>query len=173
MARRRGDHRLTSGACGVAMLAALAGLCDNGLAKDVPFAYPEPRADQVDASSLISLANIMSILQLRHIKLWYAGRARDWALVDFELDRIVEDLRRAATLYTGIPVPHIIATVGPIETMREAVKRKDQKAFDQGYAAMTASCNACHIAGQVGFIRLQTPTVFPFTDQAIGEKTPR
>jgi len=75
------------------------------LADDVPFATPPlPRLGQPDTSNLVSLGDIMIETQWRHIKLWYAGRSGDWDLVDYEVDRVIESLRRAANLYDNIPV---------------------------------------------------------------------
>ena len=53
---------------------------------DVPFASPgRPAPGQPDTSNLTSLADIMGVTQLRHIKLWYAGRAGNWQLTKYEL----------------------------------------------------------------------------------------
>ena len=69
----------------------------SALAQDVPFAEPPaPRAGQTDALSIPSLGDIMVDTQLRHIKLWYSGRAENWDLVKYELARISESLRKAA-----------------------------------------------------------------------------
>jgi hypothetical protein len=70
------------------------------VADDVPFASPgRPAPGQPDTSNLTSLADIMGVTQLRHIKLWYAGRAGNWQLTKYELARISESLIRAALLF--------------------------------------------------------------------------
>lgn len=133
---------------------------------DVPFAAPTlPRPGQPDTSNLVSLGDIMSETQLRHIKLWYAGRSGDWDLVHYEIDRITESLRRAATLYTNIPVDDVKSAGDPLVGMREAAATKNTKEFTQKYSDLTAACNACHLDGHVGFIRIQTPTSSPFSDE--------
>jgi hypothetical protein len=64
--------------------------------KTVPFAEPPSRQPgQIETSLLPSLGDIMVDTQLRHIKLWYAGRARNWDLANYELDRIGESLTKA------------------------------------------------------------------------------
>jgi hypothetical protein len=71
--------------------------------KTVPFAEPPTRQPgQLEPSLLPSLGDIMVDTQLRHIKLWYAGRARNWDLANYELDRIAESLTKAAILYMNI-----------------------------------------------------------------------
>ena len=63
----------------------------------------------------------MGETQLRHIKLWYAGSSGDWDLVRYEVDRIMESLRRAATLYTNIPIEYVESAADPLIGMRDAV----------------------------------------------------
>jgi hypothetical protein len=43
---------------------------------DVPFAAPSfPRPGQPDTSNVVTLGDIMAETQLRHIKLWFAGKS--------------------------------------------------------------------------------------------------
>jgi hypothetical protein len=138
-------------------------------AAESPFAAAPPvRLDKPEASNLSSLGDIMGQTQLRHIKLWYAGRSEAWDLVDYELDRISESLVRAAVSYTNIPVEFIQRAEQPLAGMRTAIATKDELKFTQSYADLTAACNACHQAGRVGFIRIQTPTSSPFSDEVLG-----
>lgn len=133
---------------------------------DVPFAAPSaPEPGRPDTADLVSLGDIMGETQLRHIKLWYAGKSGDWGLVNYEVDRIAESLRRAANLYINIPMEYIKPAADPIAKMRAAVTGKNTKAFIEGYADLTTACNACHVAGHVGFIRIQTPISSPFSDE--------
>lgn len=136
---------------------------------DVPFAAPPlPRLGEPDTSSLVSLGDIMGETQLRHIKLWYAGKSGDWDLVHYEVDQITESLSRSAALYTNIPVDYIKLAADPIVGMRKAIATKSSKEFMQSYSDLTAACNACHLAAHVGFIRIQTPTSSPFSDEVFG-----
>jgi hypothetical protein len=47
----------------------------------------------------------------------------------------------------------------------EAAKARDYSGYTKAFDELTAGCNGCHAAGQVGFIRIQTPTSSPFSDQ--------
>ena len=135
-------------------------------ADEVPFASPPLSGDaEPDLRNVVNLGDIMGQTQMRHIKLWYAGDSGNWRLVDYEIDRISESLTRAATLYTNIPIEFVAAAFKPIAEMRSAAATKDQRAFVRGYANLTKACNVCHEAGGVGFIRIQTPTSMPFTDE--------
>jgi hypothetical protein len=135
-----------------------------------PFATPrDAQAGQADIANLISLGDIMGDTQLRHIKLWYAGKSDDWDLAGYELNRISESLRRAGILYVNIPVELIRSAGKPLVRMREAISSRNEQEFIRSYTDLTAACNACHQVGGVGFIQIQTPTFSPFTDEVFGK----
>ena len=112
------------------------------------------------------LGDIMTTIQMRHIKLWFAGKLENWDLADYELSQIRQSLEDAATLYSGIPVEYVGATVDPIKAIDAAIKAKDGAKFTKGYAALTTACNACHQGIGRGFISIQVPTASPFSDQS-------
>jgi hypothetical protein len=121
-----------------------------------------------------ALADIMSAVQWRHIKLWFAGKRQNWDLASYELRQIKTSLEDAANLYRGIPVEHVAATVDPILTLGTAIETKDSARFVKGFNALTAACNACHEGIGRGFIIIQTPTASPFSDQSFAPpKTPQ
>jgi hypothetical protein len=45
------------------------------------------------------LGEIMTLTQMRHSKLWFAGQASNWQLATYELDEIREGLKDAATFH--------------------------------------------------------------------------
>ena len=135
------------------------------LGEDAPFASPSPSHH---GSDLVDLGDIMVLTQLRHTKLWYAGKLKDWALVRYEIDRISESLVKAALLYTNIPVENVQAVAAPLTGLREAAANKDTEKFIRSYSELTAACNSCHSAGNVGFIHMQTPSSPAFTDEVYG-----
>jgi hypothetical protein len=47
------------------------------------------------------LGDIMGKIQLRHIKLWFAGKLANWELATYETDEIRASLEQAADLYRG------------------------------------------------------------------------
>ncbi|ACA17304.1 conserved hypothetical protein [Methylobacterium sp. 4-46] len=128
-----------------------------------PFA--EPRSVQTPDWSLLSLANIMQLIQSRHIKLWYAGRAQDWDLINFESDHISDDLTSAAMLYKNIPLEFVSNANRALARLKKAAKERNIQGLQAAYADLTTSCNSCHAAGGVAFIRIQPPTHMPFTNQ--------
>ncbi len=132
-------------------------------ADDVPFA--QRPAGQPNVAELRRLGDTMGLIQLRHIKLWFAGKSENWPLVKYEIDQIRDALVEAAMHYQNIPVEFVIAGAKPLRTMQDAASSQDEKTFQQGFADLTAACNSCHQAGQVGFITIRQPTSWPFADQ--------
>jgi hypothetical protein len=126
-----------------------------------PFAEPAAKSE----ASLLSLADVMGLTQWRHIKLWYAIKAKNWDLLDYELGTLAVTFERAAALYHNIPLEFVGAVMEPLAAMREAVSIKSNIKFEAGFARLTDACNACHRAAQVGFIVIQTPTYSPLSDQ--------
>ena len=113
-----------------------------------------------------SLGDIMGSIQLRHVKLWFAGRSGNWELAAYELEHIRTGLEQAAILYHGIPEAYVGATVDPIKTINAAIKAKDGSEFVKGFDEFTAACNACHQGIGRAFIIIQRPTTSPFSDQS-------
>jgi hypothetical protein len=156
--------KMTTFACAIVLT-----MSSQVLAEDVPFAEPPPsRMTDTDAWGAPKLGDVMIDMQLRHIKLWYAGKAANWALAAYELERMRETIGKAAVLYRNIPVAYITSMDDPLRDMRSAIASKDQAKFSRGYLAFTGACNACHAGGGVGFIHIQAPTSSPFSDENYG-----
>jgi hypothetical protein len=111
------------------------------------------------------LADIMNGLQVRHLKLYFAARAQNWELADFELRLIRAGLAEAAVLYSGLPVTNIITLAAPVQTLSDAVKAKDERKFMDGFGQLTSGCNACHQTMDRKFIVIASPTGQPVTNQ--------
>jgi hypothetical protein len=107
----------------------------------------------------------MNTLQLRHLKLYFAGRAQNWELADFELRRLREGLAEAALLYSGIPATNVTTMATPIQSIAEAIKAKNVRKFTDALGQFTDGCNACHQAMGRKFIVIRLPTEQPFTNQ--------
>ncbi|MDR3464607.1 MAG: hypothetical protein P4M07_01555 [Xanthobacteraceae bacterium] len=112
------------------------------------------------------LGDIMGATQLRHIKLSFAGKLRNWALAAYELDQIKTSFQDAATLYPGIPITDMTIVADPVQRLSSAIEAKDGPKFDRAFAALTDACNACHRAIDRGFIVVQVPAASPFSNQS-------
>ena len=133
--------------------------------EDIPFATaPELRPTSNNAY-VPSLNEIMQVVQIEHIKLWQAGSANNWRLAAFEADQIRDTFLRTAIFYERIPANYVVAVAAPLKEIKNASAAGDRRAYDAGYAKLTATCNACHQAAHVGFIVVVTPNSSPVADQ--------
>jgi hypothetical protein len=140
------------------------------LGGEVPFAAPPPSIPGQPNTYVAPLADIMGRIQLRHMKLWEAIKHRNWDLLDFELELTKDSFGNAVILYRNIPVEFIVAAGKPLAEMQKAAKAKDSSQLERSYAELTAACNACHKAADVGFIVIKTPASSPFGDQEFSPK---
>ena len=118
---------------------------------------PAPAAD------VPGLGEIMTLQQLRHIKLWFAGRAGNWPLADYELGELNEGFEDIAKLLGGDTVDKMVGT--PMKTLQKAVGERHRAAFFTAYDSLSAGCNNCHRTLDHAFIAIQRPTALPYTDQ--------
>jgi hypothetical protein len=123
------------------------------------------------------LGEIMTLTQMRHAKIWFAGQAQNWPLVDYELDELQEgfdDVVKFHPTHKDAPLP-LSALVpkmmdSPIKDLRQAAKAGDLAAFTAAYDALTAACNSCHEATNFGFNVVQRPTQAWFGNQSFAPR---
>jgi hypothetical protein len=118
------------------------------------------------------LGEIMTLTQMRHVKLWFAGQDANWPLATYELDELNEGLDDAATFHpthkdAELPIPQLIDKImkAPIDQLEEAVKAQDVERFTKAFDALTEGCNSCHQATKFGFNVVTRPTANPYTNQ--------
>ena len=135
------------------------------MAEEVPFATP--RYDRNPSESAVgTLANIMATVQLRHIKLWFAGKAKNWDLVNYEAQKLLDDFFVTAGFYQNLPIEDVVLADKPLRGLMEAAKKKDYSLYAKAFDELTAGCNSCHVAGQIAYIKIQVPKSSPFSDQS-------
>ena len=103
----------------------------------------------------------MTAIQLRHMKLWFAGKALNWELAAYELRQLDTGLMEAATLYPGIPVSDVTTMARPAKSIADAIEARDGRRFAKAVGELTDGCNACHQSVGRGFIVMRTPTEQP------------
>ncbi len=112
------------------------------------------------------LGELMGAVQVRHVKLWFAGKAQNWELADFELRQLKAGLVESALLYSGIPVTNVTTLEGPLKSVSEAITTKDGHKFARAVGELTDGCNSCHQSMGRGFILMRIPAEDqPFGDQ--------
>ena len=112
------------------------------------------------------LGDIMVTIQVRHVKAWYAGKAANWDLAEFEMRQLKANLLDAALLYAGIPISNITTMATPLKAVEGAIAAKDTKLFSKTFADFSAGCNGCHASMGRSFVVIRVPTEpHPFGDQ--------
>lgn len=127
-------------------------------------------AETSSTSYLPGLGEIMSATQMRHAKIWFAGKAGNWELAHYELDELREGLDDAVKLhpdFKGVPVSAMLEhfTARPLADLDTAVAAQDRAGFSRAYDSLSAACNGCHQAAGHGYIVIKRPGASPFTDQ--------
>jgi hypothetical protein len=127
---------------------------------------------QAPAAYAPGLGEIMTLQQMRHTKLWLAGEAGNWGLAAYEVKELGEgfdDVLAFHPTHEESPVapkdaiPRIMTV--PLADVRAAVEKKDQKAFEPAFDALTKGCNDCHQATNFGFNVVQRPIGNPYPNQ--------
>jgi len=133
-------------------------------------------ADKPDNASRLyvpGLGETMGATQMRHLKLWYAGEAGNWALADYELDEIEEGFADIVRYHpdehkdSPYPLKQLVPrfTTEPVARLRTAISNQNRRDFTTAYDALTRSCNACHAATLFSFNIVTRPTANPYSNQ--------
>ncbi len=112
------------------------------------------------------LGELMDAVQMRHVKLWFAGKAQNWELAEYELRQLKAGLVESAMLYSGIPVTNVTTLEGPLRLISAAITAKDAHKFAKAVSELTDGCNSCHESMGRGFIAMRIPT----EDQPLGDQ---
>ncbi len=118
------------------------------------------------------LGEIMSFTQMRHVKLWFAGEARNWPLASYEVDELEEGLADAMRFHpehegAARPLTELVPefTAGPVLALRGAIRDESQAGFVAAFDSLTEGCNGCHAAAAFSFNVITRPSANPFSNQ--------
>lgn len=123
---------------------------------------PPPQAASEPAPP--SLDDIMVLQQMRHIKLWFAGRSGNWPLADYEVGELKDGFEDVNGLLGGDIVEKAVGA--PLAALEKAVNDKDRAAFTAAFDKLSAGCNSCHHTLDHAFISIQRPTLLPYSNQS-------
>lgn len=135
------------------------------LAAGVAWAQQSKQADSAadEPENLPRLSEMMVQQQMRHIKLWFAGDAGNWALADYELDQLKDGFDDIAKLLGGDLAQQHLG--GALSQLEKSIDAKDHGAFVSAFDSLSSGCNACHGTLDHAFIVIQRPTLLPYSDQ--------
>ena len=118
-----------------------------------------------------AMDDLMTMLvQPRHIKLYYAGQAKNWTLAAFELNELrgaLARIGRTIPTYRNIGVDTAVAAIfaDQMKAVDAAIKAADLAQFGASYEAMTGACNDCHKGMEHPFIAIKIPDASNYPDQ--------
>jgi hypothetical protein len=138
-----------------------------------PAPVPAPAAPPVAAGPkayVPGLEQFMNVILIEHNKLWFAAKARNWPLAEYELGEIKEvmgDVQEVVPTFKNLPLADMIDAVitKEIVDLEKAIADKNFKQFAAGYDKLNAACNACHQGTENGFVVIKRPTRPAFTNQ--------
>jgi len=136
-------------------------------ADETPSTTGGKQTETAKESYVPGMGEIMGATQMRHAKLWFAGKSKNWELASYELDEIEEGLNDAAKYYPvfkkDAPISMILEkfTAQPIHDLRTAIETRDSVKFRKSFNNLTGACNDCHQAASQGFIVIKQPGKSP------------
>lgn len=123
------------------------------------------------------LGNHMTTIQLHAGKLWFAVKASNWELAEYELDEPKETMESAKGLNVeknGVKISNLLDAVlqTQVAELDKSTKSKSQAEFQKSYDETLSACNGCHQSTGYSFIDIVRPTGPPVTNQkwAMGSK---
>lgn len=123
-------------------------------------------------NSMPGLGEYMTSIQLHMAKLWYAGKASNWRLMDYEEGEVAEAMECAsnASDTAGIQNVNVHGVLESLEhsvvpPIKESIGKHDQTSFLKSYKILLSTCNDCHRAADHSFIRITIPESAPVSNQ--------
>jgi len=131
---------------------------------------PKEAGKDIPKAFVPGLEQFMNVILIEHNKLWFAAKARNWPLAEYQLGEIKEimgDMQDFVPTFKNLPLAEMVDAVitKEIAALEKSIEAKDYKAFTGGYDKLTAACNACHQGTGNGFIVIRRPTQPAFTNQ--------
>jgi hypothetical protein len=112
------------------------------------------------------LGEIMTMVQIHHAKLWFAGSNNNWPLADYERGELNELFHYAEDIETERPEIKTLPIIYPaLDSLDAAIKRKESRGFLNSFRLLTKTCNTCHTDNNFAFNVIIIPTAPFFTNQ--------
>jgi hypothetical protein len=116
------------------------------------------------------VGEIMSGVQLHFAKLYFAGKAQNWQLAEFELHEVEENLDKAVELRPEENGTNLVGLADgfkqtQLAALGTAAQHKDWSAFQSAYTEAIGVCNGCHKETTRPFIVITVPAAPPVPNQ--------
>jgi Skp family chaperone for outer membrane proteins len=133
--------------------------------------FKRTQADLATAKDLApGLGEYMTTIQLHAGKLWFAAKASNWDLAQYELDELKETMEAAKGLNAeknGVKISSVLDSVlqTQVAELDKSIKRKSAAEFQKSYDETLSACNGCHTEAGYKFIHIVRPSAPPVTNQ--------
>ncbi len=116
------------------------------------------------------LGEYMTTIQLHAGKLWFAAKAANWQLAQYEFDELKETMEAAKALNAeknGVKISNVLDSVlqTQVTQLAASIKRKSSAEFQKSYDETLSACNGCHTEAGYKFIHIVRPSAPPITNQ--------
>src|SRR5215831_17556425 len=95
----------------------------------------QEKSSQSATSYVPRLSDLMTVIQIRHSKLFYAVKAKNWPLANFEREQLVSSLVEAQRYYPKTLPPMTIAEE-IASSLSAAINAQDEVKFDRAFDEM-------------------------------------
>lgn len=116
------------------------------------------------------LGEYMTTIQLHAGKLWFAAKASNWELAEYELDELKETMEAAKALNaekSGVKISSVLDSVlqTQVAELDKSIKSKSPAEFQRSYDETLSACNGCHTEAGYKFIHIVRPSAPSVTNQ--------
>ena len=129
---------------------------------------------RLDSAYKPGLGEFMSGIQVHHEKLWFASKAENWKLADFEIGEIKETIDDIRQFCASRPEVASLPMITPaLDSLDAAIKNTSPTRFTSAFQFLTTTCNNCHKVTKHEFNVIKIPDTPPFSNQVFtkpGEK---
>jgi hypothetical protein len=120
--------------------------------------------------STAGLGEFMTAIQLHMGKLWFAAKAGNWELANYEVNELRETMEGAKSLHAvknGVDVSKVLDAVlqTQMAQLSQSITSKKASDFEKAYDDARSACNGCHEETGQKFIHIIRPTAPPVTNQ--------
>ncbi|MDR7210318.1 membrane lipoprotein lipid attachment site-containing protein [Flavobacterium piscis] len=103
--------------------------------------------------------NTMVEVGYRYQELYWAGQDQNWEYANYQLEKINTAIENGLQRRPKRAKSAEYFLTNVLPQMKESLKNKDRKVFDENFETMTINCNACHAMEKVPYFSVKTPTV--------------
>ncbi len=118
----------------------------------------------------LGLGEIMTTIELHPGKLWFAAKASNWELAEYELGELKETMEAAKAPNVEnnrVKISNVLDSVlqTQIAQLAMATMQKNPAAFQKSNDETLSACNGCHTEAGYKFIQITRPNAPPVTNQ--------